>query len=142
MKYIVLVSHGMFAPGLHDALGMLAGENRSDILSTSLKNGMGADEFAEHFKELISVVKEEDEILLFADLPGGSPLTVSANVLAKEGLLGKTTMIAGMNLPLVLSAAVMKDDMDMDELKEALIPEGKDAIAEFTVQATEDEEDI
>ena len=47
-----------------------------------------------------------------------------------------------MNLPLVLSAAVMKDDMDMDELKEALIPEGQDAIAEFTVQATEDEEDI
>ena len=27
------------------------GENRSDILSTSLKNGMGADEFAEHFKD-------------------------------------------------------------------------------------------
>lgn len=98
MKYIVLVSHGMFAPGLHDALGMLAGENRSGILSTSLKNGMGADEFAEHFKELISVVKEEDEILLFADLLGGSPLTVSANVLASSmgvNLVG-ATIIASM----------------------------------------------
>lgn len=45
MKYILLVSHGMMAPGLHNALGMLAGEDREDILSTSLKNGMGADEF-------------------------------------------------------------------------------------------------
>ena len=142
MKYIVLVSHGMFAPGLHDALGMLAGENREDILSTSLKNGMGADEFAENVRKLISVVKEEDEILLFADLLGGSPLTVSANVIAEEGLLDRTTMISGMNLPLVLSAAVMKDDMDIDELKAELIPEGQDAITEFTIQATEDEDDI
>ena len=142
MKYIVLVSHGMFAPGLHDALGMLAGENREDILSTSLKNGMGADEFAENVRKLISVVKEDDEILLFADLLGGSPLTVSANVIAEEGLLDRTTLISGMNLPLVLSAAVMKDDMDIDELKAELIPEGQDAITEFTIQATEDEDDI
>ena len=142
MKYVVLVSHGMFAPGLHDALGMLAGENREDILSTSLKNGMGADEFAENVRKLISVVKEDDEILLFADLLGGSPLTVSANVIAEEGLLDRTTMISGMNLPLVLSAAVMKDDMDIDELKAELIPEGQDAITEFTIQATEDEDDI
>ena len=121
---------------------MLAGENREDILSTSLKNGMGADEFAENVRKLISVVKEDDEILLFADLLGGSPLTVSANVIAEEGLLDRTTMISGMNLPLVLSAAVMKDDMDIDELKAELIPEGQDAITEFTIQATEDEDDI
>ena len=51
MKYILLVSHGMMAPGLHNALGMLAGEGREDILSTSLKNGMGADEFAENVRK-------------------------------------------------------------------------------------------
>ena len=142
MKYIVLVSHGMFAPGLHDALGMLAGENREDILSTSLKNGMGADEFAENVRRLVSVVKEEDEILLFADLIGGSPLTTAANVLAEEGLIGRTTMIGGMNLPLVLSAAVMKDTMDTAELKEMLIPESREMLQEFTVTAEENEDDI
>ena len=89
MKYVVLVSHGMFAPGLHNALGMLAGETREDILSTSLENGMGADQFAENFRKLVSVVGKEDEILLFADLLGGSPLTVSANVLSQEGLLSQ-----------------------------------------------------
>lgn len=142
MKYIVLVSHGMFAPGLHDALGMLAGENREDILSTSLKNGMGADEFAENVRKLVSVVKEEDEILLFADLIGGSPLTTTANVLAEEGLIGRTTMIGGMNLPLVLSAAVMKDTMDTAELKEMLIPESREMLQEFTVTVEENEDDI
>ena len=30
MKYVFLVSHGTFAPGLHNALNMLAGENREE----------------------------------------------------------------------------------------------------------------
>ena len=43
MKYVLLVSHGMFAPGLHSALNMLAGGGREDILSASLEDGMGSD---------------------------------------------------------------------------------------------------
>ena len=43
MKYVVIVSHGMLAPGLHDAVKMLAGEDSPEVLSTSLLNGMSAD---------------------------------------------------------------------------------------------------
>ena len=64
MKYVVLVSHGEFAPGLHKAVTMLGGEDREDVLSTSLKNGMGADEFADNIRELLSVVGEDDEIIM------------------------------------------------------------------------------
>ena len=142
MKYMLLVSHGKFAPGLHDALGMLVGGEREDILSTSLENGMGADEFAEKVREIVSVVKEGDEILLFADLIGGSPLTTAANVIAEEGLAGQTTMIGGMNLPLVLSAALTKDSMDTEVLKEVLIPEAKEMIQEFAVTVSDEEDDI
>ena len=87
MKYILLVSHGTMAQGVHSVLDMLVGEGREDILSTSLKNGMGADELAENVRKCVSVVKREDELLVFADLIGGSPLTTTANVLAEEGLL-------------------------------------------------------
>lgn len=141
MKYIVLVSHGMFAPGLHSALEMLAGENRTDILSTSLENGMGSTEFAENVKKCISVVKEEDEILLFADLIGGSPLTTAADVIAAEGLMNRTTMVGGMNLPLVLSAAMMKDNMDTGELMATLLPEAREMLEEFRVAADTGSED-
>ena len=43
MRYVMLVSHGTFAPGLHDALKMLAGEDREDVISTSLENGMAGE---------------------------------------------------------------------------------------------------
>ena len=142
MKYVVLVSHGTFAPGLHNALEMLAGEGREDILSTSLKNGMSSTEYAENVRACISGITKEDEILLFADLVGGSPLTTASDVIAEEGLLDRTVMIGGMNLPLVLTAVLEKDDMETRELVETLIPESRDLLKEFQVTITEIEDDL
>lgn len=142
MKYVVLVSHGTFAPGLHNALEMLAGEGREDILSTSLKNGMSSTEYAENVRACISGITKEDEILLFADLVGGSPLTTASDVIAEEGLLDRTIMIGGMNLPLVLTAVLEKDDMETRELVETLIPESRELLKEFQVTITETEDDI
>ena len=141
MKYVVLVSHGEFAPGLHKAVNMLAGEEREDVLSTSLVNGMGADVFAENVKNMLSVVGEDDEIILFADIVGGSPLATTANVLMETGLLARTRMIGGMNLPLVLTCVLSKDDEETDELLGELIEGAKDQIKEFTISVDDDEEE-
>lgn len=87
MKYVVLVSHGTFAPGLHSVLKMLAGGEREDILSASMEDGMGADDFVKRFEATIASVTEEDEIILLADIIGGSPLTNALNVLSQKGIL-------------------------------------------------------
>ena len=142
MKYVLLVSHGTLAPGLHNALGMLAGEGREDILSLGLENGMGADEFAGKLKLKLAGVTKEDEILLLADLVGGSPLTTAANVIAELDLIDRTVMIGGMNLPLALSAVLMKDSMELSELKEMLLPEAREELKEFTVVKENEEDEI
>ena len=141
MKYVVLVSHGTFAPGLHSVLNMLAGGGREDILSTSLQDGMGADEFAENFGKLVEPIKEEDEIILLADIIGGSPLTTALDVLTKKGLLAKTTAFGGMNLPMALTATLMKDALDTESLKASLVSESRDAIKELELKLDDDEED-
>ena len=41
------------------------------------------------FKQAVQAVTGEDEIILLADIVGGSPLTTSLNVLADEGKLAK-----------------------------------------------------
>lgn len=142
MKYIFLVSHGTFAPGLHNALSMLAGSDREDIISTSLENGMGSDTYAENVRKCISVVTSEDEIILFGDLVGGSPLTTAANVIAEQGLMSQTVMIGGMNLPLTLSAALMKDTMDTADLIATLLPESREEIKEFQITSDDAESEI
>ena len=141
MKYVVLVSHGEFAPGLHKAVNMLAGEEREDVLSTSLVNGMGADEFAENVKQVLSVVGSGDEIILFADIVGGSPLATTANVLLETGLLERTRMIGGMNLPLVLTCVLCKDDEETSELIDELSEGAREQIKEFTIAVDDEDEE-
>ena len=142
MKYVFLVSHGELAEGMATALGMLAGQGREDILSAGLEDGMGADVFAEKVKECLSRVREEDEILLFADLIGGSPLTNAANVITELGLMDRTVMTGGMNMPLVLSAVLMKDTMETEALVESLIPEAREALVRFRITGEDAEEEI
>ncbi len=144
MRYVLLVSHGEFAPGLHKAIEMLAGSSREDVLSTSLKNGMGADEFADNVRAILKDITEEDEIALFADIVGGSPLTTAANVIAEKGLLDRTVMVGGMNLPLVLSTILTKDFAEdfKEHVRSAMLAEAKEMIQEFTVAVEEESDDI
>ena len=138
MRYLILVSHGTFAPGLHNALGMMAGSDREDIRSTSLLDGMDGDTFRANFTELVGEITAE--IILTADIIGGSPLTTALDVLTEKGLLGKTLAIGGMNLPLVLTAAFADAETPLEELEQELTGEAKDQIKRFDLGGDEDDD--
>lgn len=140
MKYVVLVSHGLFAEGLFDALKMLAGK-RDDVIAVGLHDGQSADEFAQVFNQAISQVTSDDEIILLGDLIGGSPLTTAMNVIAEHQMSQKTLVIGGMNLPLALTTVLMKDAFDQECPKEQILNEAHGALKEFKV-VSDDEEDI
>ena len=140
MRYLILVSHGTFAPGLHNTLGMMAGSDREDIRSTSLLDGMDVDTFRANFTELVGDITAEDEIILTADIIGGSPLTTALDVLTEKGLLAHTLAIGGMNLPLVLTAAFADADTPLDELEAELTGEAKDQIKRFALGGDEDDD--
>lgn len=142
MKYVVMVSHGTFAPGLHSVLKMLGGGDREDVLSASMENGMGADEFVSRFNETIAGVKDEDEIILLADIIGGSPLTNALDVLSQRGMLERTTAFGGMNLPMALTASMMKDVLDDKGLEESLLTESRNAVQKMVLALDEDEGEI
>ena len=117
MKYLVLVSHGTFTPGLKSVLAMLAGGDRDDIISVGLEDGMSADEFSEKFKEAIEVIKADDEIILLGDIVGGSPMTNAIAQISERGMESQTIVFGGMNLAMALTAAIMKDGMETELLK-------------------------
>ncbi len=143
MKYVVMVSHGEFAPGLHSAVKMMTGD-RDDVLSTSLKADMSADEFAENFRELVKDLKAgEDQVILLADILSGSPFTNALSVLDEKGMLEDSLVIAAMNMPLAITAVLMKDHLDdLSLLKDTLLSEGKAGLTEFVVKGNDDEDDL
>lgn len=141
MLYTLLVSHGEFAPGLHTAVKMIAGDN-PHVMSTSLKNGMGADELAVNVAKLLEIITPEDKLVVLADLMGGSPLTTTMNVVAEKGLLANTRAFAGMSLPMALTVVLSGDGLDMDTLGDTLMAEAKAGVQEFVISADDDDEDL
>lgn len=141
MLYTLLVSHGEFAPGLHTAVKMIAGDN-PHVMSTSLKDGMGADELAVNVAKLLEIITPKDKLVVLADLMGGSPLTTTMNVVAEKGLLANTRAFAGMSLPMALTVVLSGDGLDMDTLGDTLMAEAKAGVQEFVISAEDDEEDL
>jgi len=139
MRYLVMVSHGTLAPGLHSVLKML-GNDAPNILSTSLVDGMGADEYVENVKAMLAPVTADDEVVLLGDILGGSPLTNAMNTLAEKDLLAHTIAFGGMNLPMAMTAMMGLATMDLDSLKQMMLQEGKNGMSELVVP-TDDADD-
>ena len=126
MKYVILVSHGNFAEGLLDSLKMLTG-NHDDVIAIT---------------EMITKIPKESEIIVLADIIGGSPLSTAMNVLAQSGLIDKTTVLGGMNLPLALTTILMKDVLDTDALITNVTSEATGAIKQFVLETNDEDDDI
>ena len=140
MRYLLLVSHGTFAPGLHSVLDMLAGK-REDILSCSLRDGEGADEYVAELERTIAPVAADDELIVLGDIIGGSPLTNALNTLAAHGLLARTRAFGGMSLPMALTAAFDLQTDDLDALCASMVSEGQAAMREMELELAADEDE-
>lgn len=141
MKYVVLVSHGDFAKGLLDSLSMLAGK-RDDVIAVGLTNGISAAQFAEEFAKAVEVIPSDADIVVLADIIGGSPLTTAMNTLANLNRLDKTIAIGGMNLPLALTTVLMKDAFEGQDLVNNVLGEATQALKQFVLEVNDEEDDI
>lgn len=141
MRYLLLVAHGEFAPGLHTALNMLEGE-RDDVLDIPFHDGMSQDDFKAEIRQVIDPITAEDEVLVLADLMGGSPLTGLMEQLAAKFGLDKVRAIGGMNLPMAISACEA-EDMTLDEAVTAVQAEAAEQIRPFAAaDDAESDDDI
>lgn len=140
MKYLLLVSHGGFAEGLKTSLAMFAEDKMDQVIAVGLKNGKTVDDFAQDFRQAISGLTAEDSVIVLADIVGGSPLTTACSVLDELGKLDDAVILGGMNLPMAITSAVMKDMLEGDAFVQAVLPEAQAALQEFKI-ASDDEED-
>lgn len=141
MKYLILVSHGGFAAGLKTSLAMFAADKMDQVIAVGLEHGQSVDDFAEVFREAVSILSEEDSVVVLADIVGGSPLTTACHVLSELGKLDTALVLGGMNLPMAITSVVMKDALDGEDFVAAVLPEAQAALQEFKVVETDEEDD-
>lgn len=140
MKYLLLVSHGTMAPGVHSVIRMLLGD-RDFVLSHSMEDGVSADEFVAALASVIEPIGAGDSVVVLGDIVGGSPLTNTLNALTEKGLLPSTIAFGGLSLPMAISALMaIEDDVDDATLVENVISEAREG-ARQVVLALDDDED-
>ena len=140
MRYHVIVSHGGFASGLAEALGMLMGQ-REDVLQVSFRDGMALPAFQEQVRQVTAPITAEDEVLVLADLVNGSPLTTTMAVLAEGPGLANVRAVGGMNLPMAVAAIEGEDD-PLDEVVEAMRACAVEEVKQFQTETGGDDDDI
>lgn len=140
MKYVLLVSHGNLATGMHSAIEMMTGD-RNDILSLCLTKEMDLCDFEMQMKAIISKLHIKDELIVLADILSGSPFTTTLKIVEYYGFIKQSVFISGMNMPLVLSAVLMKDNVPLNDIPNLILPEGISGIVQFEINENLDEYD-
>lgn len=139
MRYHLIVSHGGFASGLAEALGMLVGK-REDVLQVSFRDGMALPAFQAQVRQVTAPITAEDEVLVLADLVNGSPLTTTMTVLSEGPGLANVRAVGGMNLPMAVAAIEGEDD-PLDETVEAMRACAAEEIKQFQTETNTDSDD-
>lgn len=108
-KHLVLVSHGRFCEELKKSTEMIMGP-QENIHTVALLPEEGPDDFRAKFEAVIDGL---EDVVVFADLLGGTP----ANVVSRALLEGRDLDVyVGMNMPMVigfLNGALLEQDVDL-----------------------------
>lgn len=102
MRAIVFAGHGDLPKGMKHSIGMITGIEEN-IFVVSLSPEDGKEEFQNKLANLDAQLAEYTEVLFFVDLLGGSPCN---GVVEKYFDNEKVHIVAGMNLPMAITAAL------------------------------------
>lgn len=109
MLKLFLSSHGHFASGMKNSIEILTGPNAKLTVFDAYIN---QESVQEHLDTFFASVNPDDQIILLSDLYGGSVNQVMYLYASRPN----TTLIAGVNLALVLELAV-RGSVSREELE-------------------------
>ena len=120
---LVLISHGSFAIGMMDSLRLITGQTKN-VIALVLEETDIPIEFGDQVFETIEIF--ESGAIIFIDLLGGTPSNLflsGANNISKPYLA-----FSGMNLPMVLEAAMMRSNSSFEEISVEVMSSGRGSI--------------
>ena len=133
MVGVILASHGGVADGIHQSAEMIFGP-QENFKSCILKPDEGPEDVKKKMQEAVASLDNQDEVLFLVDLWGGTPFN-QASSLVKEHE-DKWTIVAGMNLPMVIEALTQRFSVESArEIARAIVPTGNDGIKTFPEDA-------
>lgn len=139
MLGIILASHGSLAEGVLEAGQMILGQ-QDNVAACTLMPSEGPEDIRKKIEDAIESFDSQDEVLILADLWGGTPFNQSSAVLS--GNEDKWAIVAGLNLPMFIAAASARfGDESAHDIAKGLIGETRDTIKVYPESLQEEVED-
>ncbi|MDO5714644.1 MAG: mannose/fructose/sorbose PTS transporter subunit IIA [Tissierellia bacterium] len=134
---IIICTHGKSATELLASAEMIVG-TQNNIATIEFLPGEGPDDIRKKYQQKISQLDCE-QLVFLVDLFGGSPFNVAAELSLDTQ---DYEVITGVNIPMIIEAASLKDDVSLAELCNSCLQIGKNAITIFDSATDEDEDEL
>ncbi|RPH50816.1 MAG: PTS fructose transporter subunit IIA [Desulfobacteraceae bacterium] len=122
---IVIVTHKQLGDALIDAAEFILGARPEGVVSVSININENADKLRGKISEGIKNVNMKEGVLILTDMFGGTPSNLSYSFLEE----GRTEVISGVNLPILIKAVNTRKDMDISKLAQCIEAYGKKSIS-------------
>lgn len=122
---IVIVTHGQLGDALIEAAEFILSNRPDGIESVSIDLSQNVDKLREKIATSIKKVKQKDGVIILTDMFGGTPSNLSYSFLEE----GQIEVISGVNLPILIQAANMREKMELAKLATNLEAFGKKSIS-------------
>lgn len=120
----LIVTHGNLAHELLNAARQIEADV-SGILAVPLEWSDSVDEAREKIREALEKMETKNGVIIFTDMFGGTPSNISLSFLE----LGRVEIVTGVNLPMVVKFAMVKEDSkDVATLAHVISEKGSKAI--------------
>ncbi|GLC78617.1 PTS sugar transporter subunit IIA domain-containing protein [Lacrimispora brassicae] len=128
MTGIVVTGHGHFPTGILSAVALVAGRPNHTV-GVDFEEGQSPEDLKKSMENAMESL-EGDEVLILADLLGGTPFKMGAAIKA-ENPDRKIKVIAGVNMAALVEAVFSRPLYDLEGLAAAVIQSGKDGLADL-----------
>lgn len=119
MIEILIVTHANMAAGILSSVELITGPKKN-FTTIGLKAEDTFETFYNEVHDTLAKLVNDDGVMVFVDLFGGTPCNVTAANINREidGKKPNVECITGVNLPMVIEAVSMREFMTLNELKE------------------------
>lgn len=122
MRKFLIATHGTFASGIKTSLELIAGT--CDQVSTMDAYVEEAFSVEEKLEVILDQLTEQDELIIFTDLAGGS---VTNRILMKSRS-ENIHLVAGLNLPLLIEVVLADPGTPVAEVLETALANAREQI--------------
>ncbi|MCJ7843115.1 hypothetical protein MUB24_19990 [Lederbergia sp. NSJ-179] len=128
MTALILAGHDQFPEGLKHTGEFISG-SEAGVEICPLHSEESTDTYKEKLLSTINQMDEDAPVIVLCDLIGGTPFKAALEI--ARSTKKQVRIIAGINLPGLLTGIMLKDSLSVDELVKEIIKETQDSVKAF-----------